>query len=124
LTKKKINLTSTDPWAKCCIDAFVKLAELFWCAGRKAILGPGNTVKYYFESHYTQLKLKRHRKCTSVQNSEDYKTQMLILLGEITFVIGPDCIFVNLWGACDSSVLQCAKIVNQWALAEVPKTLW
>jgi hypothetical protein len=30
-----------------------------------------------------------------------------MLLGEITFVIGPDYIFVNLWGTCDSSVLQC-----------------
>jgi hypothetical protein len=53
-------------------------------------------MKYYCESHYTQFKLKRHRKCTSVQNSEDHNTLMLILLGEITFVIGPDCIFVNL----------------------------
>jgi hypothetical protein len=59
-------------------------------------LGPGNTVKYYYELHYTQLKLKRHRKCASVQNSEDHKTKMLILLGEITFVIGLDCIVVNL----------------------------
>jgi hypothetical protein len=41
-------------------------------------------VKYYYESHYTQLKLKRHRKCTSVQKSEDHKTLMLMLLGEIT----------------------------------------
>ncbi len=52
--------------------------------------------KYYYESHYTQLKLKKHRKSTSVQKSEDHKTRMLFLLGEITFVIGPDCIFVNL----------------------------
>ncbi len=29
-------------------------------------------------------------------------------VGEITFVIGPSCIFVNLWGTCDSSVLQCS----------------
>jgi hypothetical protein len=53
-------------------------------------------MKYYCESRYTQLKLKRHRKCKSVQNSEDHNTPILKLLGEITFVIGPDCIVVNL----------------------------
>jgi hypothetical protein len=66
-------------------------------------------MKYYCESHYTQWKHNRNRKCTSVQKSEHYKTLMLMLLGEITFVTGPDCIFVNLWGACDSSVLQCIE---------------
>jgi hypothetical protein len=50
----------------------------------------------FSESHFTQLKHKRVGKCTFVQNSEDYKTQMLMLLGEITFVIGPDYIFVNM----------------------------
>jgi hypothetical protein len=53
-------------------------------------------MKYYYESHYTQLKHDGNRKCTSVQKSEDYKTLILMLLGEITFVTGPDCIFVNL----------------------------
>ncbi len=53
-------------------------------------------TREFSESHFTQLKLKKHRECTSVQKSEDYKTLMLILLGEITFVIGPDYIFVNL----------------------------
>ncbi len=50
----------------------------------------------FSESYFTLVKHKRHRKGVSVQKSEDYKTLMLMLLGEITFVIGPDCIFVNL----------------------------
>jgi hypothetical protein len=53
-------------------------------------------MKYYYESQYTQLKHNGNRKCTSVQKPEDHKTQMLRLLGEITFVIGPDRIFANL----------------------------
>ncbi len=53
-------------------------------------------MKYYYESHHTQLKHNGNRKCTSVQKSENYKTLILMLLGEITFVTGPDCIFVNL----------------------------
>jgi hypothetical protein len=61
----------------------------------------------FSESFSTLVKHKRHRKGVSVQKSEDFKTLMLMLLGEITFVIRPDCIFVNLRGACDSSVLQC-----------------
>ncbi len=51
----------------------------------------------------------RYREGVSVQKSEDYKTLIWILLDEITFVIGPDCIFANLWGACDSAVLQCTE---------------
>ncbi len=62
----------------------------------------------FSESYSTLVKHKRHRKGVSVQKSEDFKTLMLILLDEITFVIRPDCIFVNLRGACDSSVLQCS----------------
>jgi hypothetical protein len=50
----------------------------------------------FSESHFTLLKHNRQRKCTSVQKSEDLTTLMLMLLGEITFVIRPDCIFVNL----------------------------
>ncbi len=50
----------------------------------------------FSELYFTLVKHKRHRKGVSVQKSEDYKTLMLMLLGEITFVIGPDCIFVNL----------------------------
>jgi hypothetical protein len=53
-------------------------------------------MKYHCESHYTQWKHNRNRKCTSVQKSEHYKTLMLMLLGEITFVTGPDCIFCKL----------------------------
>jgi hypothetical protein len=41
------------------------------------------------------VKAQMEQKCTSVQKSEDLKTQMLMLLSEITFVIGPDCIFAN-----------------------------
>jgi hypothetical protein len=63
----------------------------------------------FSESYFTLVKHKRHRKAVSVQKSEDYKTQILKLLGEITFVIRPDSFFVNLWGACDSSVLQCTN---------------
>ncbi len=62
------------------------------------------------ESYFTLEKHKTHRKAVSVQKSEEYKTLTLMLLGEITFVIRPDCIFVNLWGACDSSVLQCRTL--------------
>jgi hypothetical protein len=50
----------------------------------------------FFESHLTQLKHNRHMEHTSVQKSADYKTLMLLLLGEITFVIGPDYIFCKL----------------------------
>ncbi len=53
-------------------------------------------MKYYYESHHTQLKHNRNRKRISVQKPEDHKTLMLMLLGEITFVIRPDYIFVNL----------------------------
>jgi hypothetical protein len=63
----------------------------------------------FSESYFTLVKHKRHRKGVSVQKPEDHKTLILILLGEITFVIGPDSFFVNLWGACDSSVLQCMR---------------
>ncbi len=63
----------------------------------------------FSESYFTLVKHKRHRKGVSVQKSEDFKTLMLMLLGEITFVIRPDCIFVNMRGACDSSVLQCIE---------------
>ncbi len=48
------------------------------------------------ESYFTLEKHKTHRKAVSVQKSEEYKTLILMLLGEITFVIRPDCIFVNL----------------------------
>jgi hypothetical protein len=37
-------------------------------------------------------------KGVSVEKSEDYETLILVLLGEVTFVIKPDCIFVNLKG--------------------------
>ncbi len=50
----------------------------------------------FSESYFTLLKLKKHRKCTSLPKSEDYKTLMLNLLGAITFIIRPECIFVNL----------------------------
>jgi hypothetical protein len=50
----------------------------------------------YSESYFTLEKHKRHRKGASVQKSEEYKTPILMLLGKITFVIRPDCIFVNL----------------------------
>jgi hypothetical protein len=49
----------------------------------------------FSQSHFTLVKHKRHRKAASVQKAEDYKTLILILLGEITFVIRPDCIFAN-----------------------------
>ncbi len=39
-----------------------------------------------------------------------YKSLILILLDKITFVIGPNCIFVNLLGACYSVVLHCTII--------------
>ncbi len=50
----------------------------------------------FSESYFTLVKHKIHRKGVSVQKSEDFNTLMLMLLGEITFVIRPDCIFVNL----------------------------
>jgi hypothetical protein len=50
----------------------------------------------FSESYFTLVKHKRHRKGVSVQNSEDYKTLILMLLGEITFVIRPDSFFVIL----------------------------
>ncbi len=81
----------------------------YCCEGEGGSLVNHEWTRDFSESYFTLLKLKKHRKCTSVQKSEDYKTLMLILLGEITFVIGPDCIFVNLWGTCDSSVLQCTS---------------
>ncbi len=85
----------------------------YCCEGEGGSLVNHEWTRDFPESYFTLLKLKKHRKCTSVQKSEDYKTLMLILLGEITFVIGPDCIFVNLWGTFDSSVLQCT--FPQWA---------
>ncbi len=77
-----------------------------------AMRGKGEWTNYklpweFSESYFTLEKHSRYREGISVQKSEDYKTLILILLGEITFVIGPDFIFVNLWGACDSAVLQC-----------------
>ncbi len=71
-------------------------------SGRSVTKGGGEEwtnnqiTRDFSESHFTQLKHKRRRKCTSVQKSEDYKTLISMMLGEITFVIGPDCIFVNL----------------------------
>ncbi len=50
----------------------------------------------FSESYFTLVKHKRHRKGVYVQKSEDYKTLILMLLGEITFVIRPDCILENL----------------------------
>jgi hypothetical protein len=50
----------------------------------------------FSESYFTLVKHKRHRKATSVQKAEDYKTLICMLLGEMTFAIRPDCIFVNL----------------------------
>jgi hypothetical protein len=38
-------------------------------------------MKYYHESHYTQLKHNGNRKRISVQKSEDHKTLMLFCLG-------------------------------------------
>jgi hypothetical protein len=77
-----------------------------------AMGGKGEWTNYelpwgFSESYFTLEKHSRYREGISVQKSEDYKTLIWILLGEITFVIGPDFIFVNLWGACDSAVLQC-----------------
>ncbi len=68
------------------------------CSGyeRGEVLSGPMIMKCSYESHYTKLKLTRNRKCKSVQKSEDHKTRILMLLGEIIFVIGPDCIFVNL----------------------------
>jgi hypothetical protein len=49
-----------------------------------------------FSVAFHPVKAQETRECTSVLKSEDYKTQMLMLLGEISFVIGPDCIFCKL----------------------------
>ncbi len=46
----------------------------------------------FSESYFTLVKQKRHRKGVSVQKSEDYKTLILVLLGDVTLVIRPDCI--------------------------------
>jgi hypothetical protein len=51
-------------------------------------------------------KAQRHKEGVSVLKSEDYKTLVLLLLGEVTFVIRPDGFLVNLGGACNPSVLQ------------------
>ncbi len=50
----------------------------------------------FSESYFTLEKHITHKEGVSVQKSEEYKTLKLMLLGEITFVIRPDCIFVNL----------------------------
>jgi hypothetical protein len=50
----------------------------------------------FSDSYFTLVKHNRNREGVSVQKSGDYKTLISTLLGEITFVIGPDCIFVNL----------------------------
>jgi hypothetical protein len=65
----------------------------------------------FSESNFTLVKHKRRRKGVSVQKSEDYKSLILMLLGEVTFVIRPNYTFVNLRVACDSSVLQCEKSI-------------
>jgi hypothetical protein len=70
--------------------------RLRYCCEGEGVLMNHEFTRDFSESHFTQLKHKRHGKCTSVHPSEDYQTQMLMLLGEITFVIGPDFIFVNL----------------------------
>jgi hypothetical protein len=55
-----------------------------------------STKDFLSHTYFTLWKLKKPRKFTSVQKSEDYRTLIEILLGEITFVIGPDCSFVYL----------------------------
>jgi hypothetical protein len=49
----------------------------------------------FSESYFTLVKHKRHRKAVSVQKSTDYKTLILMLLGEITFVFRPNIIANN-----------------------------
>jgi hypothetical protein len=49
----------------------------------------------FSKSYFTLVKHKRHREGVSVQKSEDYKTLIIMLLGEITFVIRPNSIFAN-----------------------------
>ncbi len=53
-------------------------------------------TREFSQSYFTLVKQKRQREGVSVQKSEVYKTLILMLLGEIKFVIGSDCIFVNL----------------------------
>ncbi len=48
------------------------------CEG-EGVIDESRKNKRVSESHFTQLKQNRHRKCTSVQKSEDYKTLMLML---------------------------------------------
>jgi hypothetical protein len=50
----------------------------------------------FSESYFTLVKHNRNREGVSVQKSGDYKTLISIPLDEITFAIGPNCIFVNL----------------------------
>ncbi len=49
-----------------------------------------------FMSLFHPGKAQRHKEGVSVLKSEDYITLILLLLGEATFVIGPDGFFVNL----------------------------
>ncbi len=53
-------------------------------------------TREFSQSYFTLVEHKRHREDVSVQKSEVYKTLILMLLGEIKFVIRSDCIFVNL----------------------------
>ncbi len=73
-----------------------------------------------FLSHFTRIKHRRHRKRASVQKSKDYKILMLMLFGEITFVIGPDCIFVNLWGTCELVSLTYSAAMHDFCCCALP----
>ncbi len=109
---------------------FSKLAELFLCTGQKIMSRPGNTglfqpirMKYCIEwegrmdqwlsnkrifwviFHPGKAQKAQERcmcpKVRGLQNSD------LNAVGWNNICIRPDSFFVNLWGACDSSVLQC-----------------
>jgi hypothetical protein len=55
--------------------------------------GTNNESREFSESYFTLEKHNRYREGVSVQKSEDYKTLILILLGEIHLSSGPIAFF-------------------------------
>jgi hypothetical protein len=66
-----------------------------YCIEGKGEWTNGEVTCKFSKSYFTLIQHKRHRKAVSVQKSEVYKTLILMLLVEITFVIRPDSFFVN-----------------------------
>jgi hypothetical protein len=86
----------SDEWWGGGLRSFLDQSGLSIALRGKGELTNDEATSEFSESYFTLVKHKRHRKAVSVQKAEDYKTLIFMLLGEITFVIRPVYIFVNL----------------------------